>query len=60
MVVVNLTCECADWKSVISGGYSQWEVLKDESVFVCVQSERAQPFENFQNLVCDALLSLLI
>lgn len=60
MVVVNLTCECADWQSVISDGYSRWEVPKDEFLCVCLQSRRAQPFENFQNLFCDALLSLLI
>lgn len=60
MVVVNLTCESADWQSVISCGCSQWEVLKGEFVCVCVESERAQPFENFQNLFCDAFCSLLI
>lgn len=40
MVVVNLTCECADWQSVIFGGYSQWEVHKDEFVCVCVYRVR--------------------
>lgn len=60
MVVVNLTCVCADWQSVISSGYSQWEVLKDEFLCVCVQGERAQLFENFQNLFRGALLGLLI
>lgn len=50
MIAVNLTCECADWQSVISSGCSQWEVPKDEfgCLCVCVQSKRAQPFENFQ------------
>lgn len=60
MVVVNLTCESADWQSVISSACSQGEVLKDEFVCVCVESERAQLFENFQNLSCDAFWSLLI
>lgn len=40
MVVGNVNCECADWQSVTSGGYSQWEVLKDEFVCVCVYRVR--------------------
>lgn len=59
MVVVNLSCECADWQSLSSPVVIHSGRFLKVNLCVCVKSGRGQPFDNFQNLLCDALLSLL-